>query len=168
MTPPREFVSALRSFDADLRIRWQVRTKLWAIERKMPPRLRTYLAEQPPANPWSGDRSLDLFDGWRDGYVHVMNVHPSLLDHRVFAHLAEADAWRKGGMTALVDQIEEEERQREAAFERERHNFHEAAGKDLYDTIAWDEGRRVSLHEPAEPAGEAREGYVVVDRRVIV
>lgn len=163
-TPPREFVSALRQYDADLRIRWGVRQQLWIIERDMRkwPRLKQYQGEQPLG---SSDRAQDLYDGWREGYVHVMNVHPTLLDHRVFRVLAEADAWRQGGMKVLVDQMEAEEAKADAQFERERHNFHEAAAKDLYETVAWDEKRRVSLNEPAE-IGEAREGYRVVDRRV--
>lgn len=163
MTPPREFVSALRSFDPALRVRWMARTKMWVIERRMEPQMRTYLTEKPAANPWNSDRSKDLFDGWRDGYVHVMAVHPSLLDHRVFGHLEKADAWRQGGMAALAQQIDAEDEAREKAFERDRHNWHEGAGKDLFETIAWDEGRRVAV---AETITEEREGFTVVDRRV--
>ena len=58
MNPPREFVSALRAFDPDLRIRWATRTSLWFVERKLPERHRQLLSERP--NPWKSLRGFDL------------------------------------------------------------------------------------------------------------
>lgn len=147
-TPPREFVSALRSFDSTLRVRWGVRTSLWIIERKMPPRHKQLLAERP--NPWHSARGLDLYDGWRDGYLHVMNVHPSLLNHRVFAELATCDTWRLGGMDALTRRLDEIEEAEEKAADREIHNFNEAAAKEMHDRLAWLQGRRVAVGDAVE------------------
>lgn len=150
-TPPREFVSALRTFDASLRIRWGARTSLWIIERAMPPRHKQLLAERP--NPWHSARGLDLYDGWREGYLHVMSVHPSLLDHRVFAELRRCDIWAQGGLARLTDRLDAIEEAEEKAADREIHNFNEAAAKEMHDRLAWLQGRRVAVGDTVT-AGE--------------
>lgn len=164
MNAPKEFVSALRAFDPALRIRWAHRMEVWIIERKMEPRHKQLVAERP--NPFKSARGWDLYDGWKEGYVHVLSVHPTLLDHRVFATLAEADAWRQGGMAKMAAQLDAADEAVERAEDRERLNVNEALSRDAYDRIAWLEGRRVAVTEPGEPAGERRDGYVVRDRRV--
>jgi hypothetical protein len=141
MNAPREFVSALRQFDPELRIRWGVRTLLWYIERKMPERHKQLLAERP--NPWKSLRGLDLYDGWKEGYCHVLSVHPTLLDHRVFGVLAAADSYRQGGFEGINRQLDEIEAKWEAETDRKIENWTEDAAKDAADRMPWLQGRRI-------------------------
>lgn len=143
MNAPKEFVSALRSFDPDLRIRWAVRSELWFIERKLPERHVALLAERP--NPWKSQRGLDLYDGWRFGFVHVLSVHPTLLDHRVFDVLAAADSFRQGGFKELNRQLDAAEELWEKETDKEIANWNESAAKDAAERMPWLQGRRVSV-----------------------
>lgn len=143
MNAPREFVSALRAFDPDLRIRWAVRTSLWFIERKLPERHRQLLSERP--NPWKSEKGFDLYDGWKDGWVHILSVHPSLLDHRVFHELAAADSHRQGGFEAINRRLDEAEAQWEKDTDKTIDNWNEAAAKESHDRLAWLQGRRVAV-----------------------
>jgi hypothetical protein len=141
VNPPKEFVSALRQFDADLRIRWALRTKLWYIERKLPERHRQLLSERP--NPWKSERGFDLYDGWKEGWVHVLSVHPDLLDHRVFEVLARADSYRQGGFKEINRRLDEALETWEAETDRAIDNWTESASKDAADRMPWLQGRRV-------------------------
>ena len=141
MNAPREFVSALRTFDPELRIRWAVRTSQWYIERKLPERHRQLLSERP--NPWKSLRGFDLYDGWKEGWVHVLSVHPSLLDHRVFQVLADADSYRQGGFEGINRQLDEAVAKWEAETDREIQNWNESAAKEAAERMPWLQGRRV-------------------------
>ena len=143
MTPPREVVAALQRYDPDLRLRWGVRTALWIIERRMPERHKDLLAERP--NPWKSPKGFDLYDGWKEGYVHVLSVHPSLLDARVFDALREADAWRQGGFEGLNRKLNDAEAQWEAEKDRAIQNWNEGAAREAHDRLAWLQGRRVPV-----------------------
>ena len=133
MNPPREFVSALRAFDKELRIRWATRTCVWFIERKLPERHRQLLSERP--NPWKSPRGFDLYDGWREGWVHILSVHPDLLDHRVFDVLAAADSYRQGGFAAINRQLDEAVEQWERDTDRAIQNFQESAAREAFDDL---------------------------------
>jgi len=141
MNPPREFVSALRAFDPELRIRWAQRTSLWFVERKLPERHRQLLSERP--NPWKSPRGFDLYDGWKEGWVHVLSVHPTLLDHRVFDVLAAADSYRQGGFEGINRQLDEAVAKWEHDTDREIKNWNESASKEAAERMPWLQGRRV-------------------------
>lgn len=163
MTPPLEFISQLRRYDSLLRVRWGQRTKMWIIERKMPERDRTLLSERP--SPWKSARGLDLYDGWKDGYVHVLNVHQNMLDNRVFDVLAECDAWRQGGMRKLSEKIDEIQALDEAIEDRAIATWNEAAAREAHDMLQWRQGNRIAMASRAEPAYELHDGFKVHDRR---
>ncbi len=146
MNPPREFVSALRAFDPELRIRWAVRTSVWYVERRLPERHRQLLSER--QNPWGSQRGFDLYDGWKDGWVHVLSVHPTLLDHRVFEALAAADSHRQGGFEGINRQLDEIDAQWEKDTDREIQNFNESAAREAHDVLQWRLGNRVAVHSP--------------------
>lgn len=164
-TPPKEFVSALRNFDASLRLRWGVRTSLWIIERKMEGERHVQLLRE-RSNPFRNPQSWDIHDGSVEGYVNVMFVHPMLLDHRVFPVLADADLWRQGGVKKMADRWDEIDAAREAEAERENGDQIHAMTSDFYEHLAWQTGRRAAVTTPGEPEAEVREGYKVRDRRV--
>ena len=168
MIAPKVFTDKLARFDPELKIRWGHRTKLWYIERPMPERHRQLLSEKP--NPWKSARSLDLYEGWRLGRVHVLSVHPTLLDDRVVDTLAQADAWRAGGFDKISRQLDAEQEQWERQTDKQTDTFCEDASKEAYDRLAWLQGNRIATPF-AEPAVSRlietkKAGYKVRLRRV--
>lgn len=169
MRPPEHFESALRAYDPRLRCRWGARTKVWIIERKMAERSPSLMGEKP--SPYKSPRGLDLWDGWKDGYVHVMNVHPELLSWSVVEEaLTKADIERQGSWERLSKQIDAEQEEEDKAADRITHNWSEAAASDAFDRLQWLLGNRIAtpFAEPATPLVTTYEqdGYVVHDRRV--
>lgn len=167
MTPPTEFVNELHRFDPNLRIRWGRHQSVWIIERQMPPRHKQLLAERPSPESKS-DRGRDVWEGWRDGYVHVLTVAPELLENRplVFQTLADADAWRVGGMERLAQKLDELDALQEAANDREIKNWVEAATSEAYDRLKWLQGERVAMTPtPEPPMVDTGLGFKMRDRR---
>jgi hypothetical protein len=165
MTPPSDFVAKLERFDASLRLRWGSRTQLWIVERKMPPRHKQLLSERP--SPWKSERGLDLYDGWRDGYVHVISVHPTMLDERVFDALREADTWRQGGMEALAQKLDDLDAAEEAQTDRAVKNFVESAASEAYDRLKWLQKERVAVSTPEPQLIDTGLGFKITDRRSV-
>ena len=168
MIAPTTFTDKLARYDRKLRCRWAPRCKLWFIERRMDRLNPQYLGEQP--NPYKSPRGLDLFDGWREGYLNVMAVHPTLLDDRVFDTLAQADAWRVGGFNEINRQLDAEQERWERQTDRQAQNFCEEASKEAYDRLAWLQGNRFATPFAEEPEPKLietqRVGYKVRLRRV--
>lgn len=168
-TPPRALTEALRRYDAELRLRWGLHRELWIVERKMEPRQRQLLAERP--NPWKSKRGLDLYDGWKEGYVHVLSIHPALIENvpRILEELAMADSWRQGGFEALNRRLDQLAEQEDAEAEKMVDDWTQAASYDAVDRLAWLEGRRVAVTPPAAraPGVEVRDGFVIQDRRQV-
>lgn len=167
--PPLELVTAIRRYDPHLRVRWGVRMSCWIIERQMPTRHRQLLAERP--NPWKSARGHDLYDGWKDGYVHVMNVHPSLAANvpLVLQHLADADTFRQGGIEAVNRKLDQLDAQREAQADRAIANWNEAAAKEAHDRLQWLQGNRVAVApDPPTIATERHDGFLVRVRKITV
>ena len=154
--PPEGFARDLRGYDPLLRCRWARHQQIWFIERKLPgERHPQWFAERP--SPWgTSKRSLDLWEGWKEGYVHVLSVPPALLHWRlVQEELVRCDAERAGGFAALNAELDAEEAKWQAAVDRERMNFCEAAARESHDRIQWMSGNRIATPHGAkdEPAG---------------
>lgn len=140
------FIRDLRAYDRLLRVRWAEHQGVWFIERKLPPRNPQFLAEQ--KNPWGSPRGLDLFDGWKDGYVHVLSVHPDLLAWSVVApELARCDSQRAGSFDKLNAELDAAEAAWEAEQARTRKTWLEGASRETHDLLAWRQGRRVAVAE---------------------
>ena len=163
MTPPQEMVAKLKRYDPQLRLRWGVRTNMWYIERLLPPLHHQLMTERP--NPWKSDKGKDLYDGWKEGYVHVLTVHPSLLDDRVFEHLAEADTWRVGGMTRFSDRLDRIQADMEAEEDRGIKTWQESAARETHDILQWNFGNRMSLARPEPALVDTGMGFKLRDRR---
>jgi len=165
MNPPDGFVSDLTRFDTDLRCRWGPHTSQWFIEIKCKARMPDYLGERP--NPLGHSaRARDLWEGWLEGYLHVLSVPRDLLSWDLVAPYLKAyrvqshqDAQR------LADRLDEIDAQWEKSIDRQTDTLAEAFGHDLYDQFAWDQKRRISTYVPAVQE-EAHEGFIVRDRRV--
>ena len=141
-TPPHGFVRHLQAYDPRLRVRWAVRTTRWVIERQMPERSRAWLTERP--SPYKSPRGLDLWDGWRAGYIHVMGVDPEMLVWElVEPALAEADTQVQGGFAALNAKLDALEAEREAAADKTIDNWAEAGSHESCDRLAWLLGNQI-------------------------
>lgn len=165
---PNWLVEHLRRFDSDLRLRWGAHQEKWLIEVKARERQPDYLKEKPSAV-GTTPRALDWWDGWRDGYVYVTALaHPVRYPWEFIAsHLTHLSLEAHRSKDALLDRLDAAEAEDEARAKRTWNTANEAGAKELYEMLAWDQGRRVSLNEPgANPLLEQRDGYVVVDRRV--
>ena len=162
--PPVAVIRALRQYDPELRVRWGVRTALWFIERKLPPRHRQLLLEKP--NPFKSPRGFDVRDGWAEGYVHVLSVHPALIENvaLILQELAKADAWLQGGMKKVADALDEYDQQQEAVADRHIANEIAAATSDAWFRLGWLQKRTVSTFVP-EPRVEPAEGFIIRDWR---
>lgn len=162
---PRDTVEALRRYDPRLRLRWAVRTHVWFIERQMPPRSRAYLSEKP--NPFRSPKGLDLFDSWREGYVHVMTVHPDLVGNLplVLRHLAEADSYRQGSFDALNRRLDEAELGWRAKGDSAVATFVEQATSEAFDRLRWRPATAGDRRAPEVQRTEVHEGFVVHVRK---
>lgn len=166
--PPDGLVDNLRRFDPALRLRWGRHQELWLIEVKLPPRAPQLHAER-PSPIGRTPHALDWWEGWKDGYLYVTQMrHPIEYPWDfIAAHLKHLSLQADHAKDALLDRLDAAEAAEEAAADRAWQVNNEAAAKQLYDDFAWDQGRRVSLNEPgAHPKEEARDGYIVLDRRV--
>lgn len=170
-TPEPSFVADLAAYDASLRCRWGVHSQRWLIERKMPPRSPAWLAER-PLNPFgTGPRAKDLWAGWREGYVHVLSVDPSLLHWRLVAPaLAETDRQQAGSWEALNRQMDAVDAQADAQRQRTVDTWVEAASHEAADRLMWLEGHTQAM--PHEPSGvvpsdaiEPHDGFTVRIRK---
>src|SRR3989304_5300892 len=154
-TPPAALTEALRRYDADLRVRWGRHRAIWLIERKLPPRHRTLLGERP--SPWKSARGRDLYEGWREGYVHILSVHPDLIQNtpRILDELASADLWRQGGIEAINRRLDEVAEQEQRDVNQMIQDRAHVVAYDSVDRLAWLGGGGGA---GAPPAGRATPG----------
>ena len=168
-TAPPEFVRDLTAYDRELRVRWGHHRGLWIIEARMPERLLALLAGRP--NPWKSPRGLDLYDGWKDGYDHVMTVHRDLLHWSyIEPRLAAADKFRRDRLEDANRRLDEIQEAADKAADRKTANWLEDATNEAYDALQWRLGNRLAMTEPAAPGFhgehvEQHDGFVIRDRR---
>lgn len=169
--PPASFVKDLTAYDRLLRVRWGRHSERWLIERKLAVRNPAWLAER-PLNPFGGGRrQKDLWEGWKEGYVHILSVHPSLLNWQTVApELVRTDREQAGSWEALTQRLEAADEAMEQARERTLKNWSEDHSKEGADRLMWLEGHRHAMpHDPSgvEPSDhvEAHEGFTVRVRK---
>lgn len=168
---PLGFERDLKAYDKALRARFGANTGLWIIERKLDHRQPAWLMEKP--SPWKSKRGLDAWEGWKDGYVIVLMVHPTLMAwSQVEAALREADLHVQGGKAGLIRKLDEAEEAWEKATDRLRDNYTEEAANEAFHMLKWREGNRMILDpEDREPvvrdAVTEHEGFTVVERRKV-
>lgn len=172
MTPDPSFVRDLAAYDPKLRVRWAKHTETFMIERRMEVRNPAWLAER-QLNPFGvGKRKKDLWEGWRAGYVHVLSVHPSLLNWQTVAPvLASTDREQAGSFQALADQMDAADAAMDAERERTVKNWSESAAKDAASRLFWLEGHTVATaHEesgviPSDTVERHPDGFVIRTRK---
>ena len=104
-------------------------------------------------------RVMDRYIQDRDGYVSVMPVPSHAFGREVFLYLRERDMWDKGGADKFVNELEEEERQAEAAKDKDQKEMLECLGEEAYDKQMIKQGDIVSSFESKvggwEPGNES-------------
>ncbi|HJQ65353.1 MAG TPA: hypothetical protein VJ816_03195 [Gemmatimonadales bacterium] len=166
MTPDPSFVKDLQAYDAKLRVRWGRHTERWIIERKVPDRDPAWRAER-PINPFgTNKRAKDLWAGWREGYVCVMLVHPSLLNWRTVApELAASDSQHAGSWEALADRMDAADAAMEAERMRTVTNWSESASKAGADHLFWQQKHTIAVTQPTPYEARHPDGFIVRTRR---
>jgi len=124
---PDHVVTAITSYDPDLRLRWARQVGKVRLERKV-----TRSGQLNPA--WF--KKFDDYEGCRDGYIMVFEFDPLPESWGKLIHtLALTDMWAKGSPAKVAGELEETEREREAALKRERMSLFNDYFRDLYAHI---------------------------------
>lgn len=168
MTPEASLVSDLKAYDPQLRIRWAKHVEKFFIERKMEHLNPAMAADRitPPADDAAPLR-LDLWDAWREGYLHILTVPRDMAHWRfIEPELARLDSWRRGGFKEINRELDEDAVAWDRSTDKAIDDWAHAASLDAADHAGWFEGRTVSLHQSDGPAyKDSGEGYLVRDRR---
>jgi hypothetical protein len=167
-SPPDGLVENLRRLDPQLRLRWGQHQHKWIIEVKAQERLPQREQER-PSPVGTSPRALDWWEGWVGGYLYVTALpQPCPFPWDFIAqHLKHLSLEAHHAKDALLERLDAAEREQEAVAKRKWAVGNEAAAKTLYDDFAWEQGRRVSMNQPAPSTKiEPREGFSIVDRRV--
>ena len=132
----KEYLSEWRRSDSALRLRWsQDQQGMFILERKTVYRVApAYYVER------GSDRAIQF----KDRYRMVFRFQPNEIQY-VARSLALTDAQRYGGGKALATRLEAAEDKETELMDRAYRNECEAAASELYDMLAWEEKRRVSL-----------------------
>ena len=164
-TPPAGLVRDLQAYDASLRLRWGRHQNVWMLEKKLSVRLEgTHDAPNPLG---TSQTQRDLYEGAKDGWVHILSIPPTLLTSAVVLKwLHENDLHVQGSFDAINRRLEAMQEAEERARDRELDLFVEIGSREIHDTAAWLDGRRVSQYNPPVEVGEAHDGFRVLDRRV--
>jgi hypothetical protein len=166
MIPDASLVRDLAAYDSKLRIRWGLHAGKFLIERHQPasdPRLAN---ATPPSDDAPPIRK-DLFEGWREGYVHVLSVPRELAHWQFIApELARLDAWRQGGMKEINRQLDADAEKWDAQTDKQIDHWAKGATDDAYERMAWADGRRVAVTNPELEYADSGFGFKVRDRRI--
>ena len=138
MTPDPAFLKKLRLYDPDLRVVWSLRRECWLIERQIR-RGKPCLTFDSP-DPDAARRA-------RDGYVHVGNVPPRMLDERVLLNLWQNDMWKHGGAKAVNQALDDYYADRDTKSARDQRDGLKQMAADMWDRIAWMRGGRICVPE---------------------
>ena len=154
MDLPRGYQKKLQRAYPDCRMRWaQDGSERWLLERKA-----NFRRVEPDPNKYPRD-AIDTFIRHRDGYYlagFYAAAHLPRID-RLIPFLRSQDTARMdlgGGSDAdkaarLADRLEARENALKEKARQEQTFVATGAGAELYDQLAWDEGRRVSVPKNA-------------------
>ena len=165
MTPEPSLVSELKAYDRLLRIRWGRHSEKFLVERYHPhsdPRL----AHATPPEDTASPIRRDLYEGWREGYVHVLTVPRELCYwHFIAPELHRLDGEKQGGMKGINRQLDEQAVAQDRAEDKRIEDWSEVATDEAYERLAWMDGRRVAVTNPEPEYTDTGLGFKVVDRR---
>ena len=132
------FEHEMRKFDPLLRLREsQTEPGVVFIERKA--------ARESKAVPKPSERHrLDNYRRNAEGHILVMRAKRNELTHNVFLELRAHDMWEYRGAGPYADAFEKQERDNEAAIEKQNSELLHACGEEAYDRAMIKQGDVVS------------------------
>ena len=132
----------LQRYDPYLRIRWSYQRKKWAVDRKAQGRSQIFLPIK--YTPW-GYKKLpehsDISICYRNQTINIF--YTPHLDRRLFLALFEMDSFRWG--KRFVSKLEESEKKEQKRIDKYDSGELDALSGDVYDHLAYKEGRRASM-----------------------
>ncbi len=142
MKAPKWFVSELKKFDPDLRIRWSQRMEMWHLERQVRRGLHPGTIRC--------DTYHDDYIRAQDGFILVACVPPRMLCREIFEKLRASDLWSNGGWEKVIRDIEAGEA---AVEEKKWADFRDTMkhlSSEVYGFIARRSGSQITFSEGAK------------------
>lgn len=146
---PRHYNKRLQRVYPQLRVRWSPHREEWRLEQKC----NYARVDINPAN--YPAQAIDTFIMRRDGYFLAGRYEPERLPpvDLLIAILRANDTTRmdlpgatsEARAAAYMEKVEERENAAEAKLKKDNTFEHSGAGGELYDRLAWEEGRRVAV-----------------------
>ena len=136
MTPSAGFLKKLRAYDPDLRVVWSPRRESWLIERRVRRARIEYGGESPDP---------DVKRRYLDGYIHVGNVAPRMLDERVLLNLWRNDMWRQGGAKQVNAELDDYWETKDRHDDHTQRDGLKVVAGEMWDFIAWRRKGRVAV-----------------------
>lgn len=184
MLPPG-LVREVKAYDPKLRVRVaETCGEVW-IEQPMPSadpevcaalesdyrlQLDLLLENAPERHPIA--RRIEAVKAAKDGYRAVMFIPRELAGHteRIMRALYESDITKQGGREGINRAFDAATNAFYVERDKERRRYAEDGARDVYDRIAWLDGRRVTTSDMAAGAEtsdrvESHEGFVVRVRK---
>lgn len=164
-TPDPSLVRELTAYDDKLRIRWARHSEKWLIERKVQVNDERLANCLPPPDDAAAIKR-DLYDGWREGYVHVLTVPREMAYwHFIGPELVRADSWRQGGFAGINDRLDKEAEDLERASDKRVDSYAAEASKEAYERLQWLQGNRFAVTNREPEYVDTGLGFSVRDRR---
>lgn len=150
MDLPRNYNRRLQHAYPDLRMRWaEDGSERWLLERRA-----NFRRVPPDPNKYPRD-AIDTFIRHRDGFYLVGFYEPRSLPpvDRLVTFLRSQDTARmdlgpgtpEEQAVRIAEKFEEREREQSRKNKEDQSFYHSGAGGELYDRLAWEEGRRVAV-----------------------
>jgi hypothetical protein len=134
MLVPKWFLTEMKVFDPELRVRWSPKCRMFQLERK--------ISHSMPIET-TKDSFSDDFIRARDGYVLVAMIEPGKFSRNIFAVLRASDLWSNGGWEAVADAVEAfEAREEELKWKEFENNIHYDS-IDVYNWLKIRDGRTI-------------------------
>lgn len=135
-------------------MRWSEPRETWVLERRANYRRREVNPDKYPRT------AVDTFIRMRDGYYLAGEYAPDRLPepHRLVAYLRSQDPNLRADFAGdpveaaarYAQRLEEKERAAEERAAKNERPSETGAAQELYDMLAWEEGRRVSVPRDAQ------------------
>jgi hypothetical protein len=135
MDAPLWFLTELKAFDPDLRVRWSTKMNIFQLERK--------IAHGKFIDTTKKDTYDDDYVRAREGYILVALIEPGKFSRNIFATLKACDLWSNGGWEHMARYIEEQEAAVEQKIWDDFSDDLKAQASELYSFLKIREGSMI-------------------------
>lgn len=135
MNAPRWFITEMKVFDPELRVRWSEKMKMFQLERK--------IAHSKPIDTIKKDCYDDDYIRAREGYILVALIAPGKFSRSIFETLRRSDLWSMGGWEHMARFVEEQELAEEQKLWDDFSDRLKHESAELYNFLKFREGSRI-------------------------